>query len=127
MGRKKISIEQLQAEVQNIVKEYADDVEQCLDLASTQYAKIAKRELQETSPARTGHYAKGWAYRKSNSKHKKGAIVHNASSYQLTHLLEHGHALRNGGRAKAIPHIKPVEEKISQDFVTEVKEKLSGN
>lgn len=129
MGRKRITVDQLRGEVTKILEEYKDDVDKCIDAASTQYGKIAKRELQDDSPKRTGHYAKGWAYHKQKSKDERGVVVHNASEYRLTHLLEHGHVVRNGthrvvGRARAFPHIGPEEEKIIEEFETEVKQKI---
>ena len=129
MGRKRITVEQLRGEVSKILEDYKDDIEKCIDVASTQYGKIAKRELQDTSPKRTGHYAKGWAYHKQKSKDERGVVVHNASSYQLTHLLEKGHVIRNGtrrvvGSARAFPHIGPEEEKIINEFETEVIQRI---
>ncbi|MBS8020697.1 HK97 gp10 family phage protein, partial [Streptococcus suis] len=32
------------------------------------------------------------------------------------------HLLRNGGRSKAQPHIKPVEEKVKENFEKRIKE-----
>lgn len=125
MGRKKISIDQLRAEVDDIIREYADDVEAKTDKLSVQFAKIAKSELQSTSPKKTGHYAKGWAYKKTSTKNKKSTTVHNKTDYQLTHLLENGHAKRNGGRVPGIPHIAPVEEEVCNDFVNALERELS--
>ena len=129
MGRKKISIDELRDEVNKILEQYSDDIDDCLDKESVQYAKITKAELQPVSPVgkhtpKPGHYQKGWAYKKSKSKKKIGATVYNKAAGPLTHLLEHGHALRQGGRSPAIVHIKPVEEKIVKEFESEVKDKL---
>ena len=38
------------------------------------------------------------------------AVLYNKTDGALTHLLEHGHALRQGGRSPAIVHIQPVED-----------------
>lgn len=123
MGRKKITVDQLRDEVDSIIREYADDVDAKTEKLSVQFAKIAKSELQSTSPKKTGHYAKGWAYKKNTKD--KSATVHNKTDYQLTHLLENGHAKRNGGRVPGIPHIAPVEEEVCNDFVNALERELS--
>ena len=55
-------------------------------------------------------------------------IVHNKTDYQLTHLLENGHVIRNKkgtyGRAPAHPHIKPIEAKNSEEYVNNVTRAL---
>ena len=73
--------------------------------------KVAKSDLRSNSPKKSGDYAKGWAYAIEDSA--EGAYkgtVYNKTDYQLTHLLEKGHAKRNGGRVAAIPHIGPAFE-----------------
>lgn len=53
-------------------------------------------------------------------------VVHSKNKYQLTHLLEFGHAKRGGGRVSARPHIATAEEKAVKVFEEEIKEAISN-
>ena len=75
-----------------------------------QAARESEQILRAHSPKRYGDYQKGWALKPYTDGRFKGFIVYNRTNYQLTHLLEKGHAKKNGGRVRAIPHIRPVEE-----------------
>ena len=77
--------------------------------------KVAKSDLRKNSPRKTGDYAKGWAYKvTSTAEGSYHGTVYNATTYQLTHLLEKGHAKRGGGRVAGIPHIGPAFEHAAE-------------
>ena len=116
-------------DVVDILNEYSYEVQEELELAAQNNATLAANELKATSGTykiRTGKYNKGW---RVNEKKGKGYInckVHNATNWQLTHLLENGHTTRNGGRTRAFVHIKPVEEKYINKYIEDV-EKIIKN
>lgn len=126
MGRKKITVDQLEAEISDILQKYADNVNVCVDKVAVQYAKIGKRKLETGSPKRTGHYAKGWAYMTSHSAGDPNSTLYHKTAPSLTHLLEHGHAKRNGGRTKPIVHVAPVEQEIIEEFTNTLKNEIGG-
>ena len=47
---------------------------------------------------------------------KNKITIQNKKAYQLTHLLEHSHLLRNGTKSTPISHIYPVEQKSIKEF-----------
>ena len=53
-------------------------------------------------------------------------VVHSPTDYQLTHLLEKGHAKRGGGRVKARVHIAPAEKAGIEKLKTEVEKGITS-
>lgn len=122
---KAIKPEMFAQAVKEYLEIYVEDIGEAVEETSNQIGKEARDELKQTSPKKTGRYAKGWTVRK-DKKHKNYYTVKvwNRTDYQLTHLLEFGHATRNGGRTKALPHIRPVEEKYKAEFEKQIKDKI---
>lgn len=113
----------LSDEIVKALAEYTTEVTKGLEQSKKDVAKRAVSTLKSTSPkGSTGSYAKGWTISKIDGKQ----VVHNKTDYQLTHLLEYGHAKVNGGRTVAKPHIRPVEEQASKEFIEEVEKVIKG-
>lgn len=119
-------MDDLQALIMRNLQEYADEVKEKVNTVTEDVAKVYTKELKKTSPKAKGDYKKGWA-KKTQSKGNgiKKIIIYNKTEYQLTHLLEKGHAKRGGGRVRAIPHIAPIEEQAADAFESQVMEELS--
>ncbi|WP_337970289.1 HK97 gp10 family phage protein [Virgibacillus salexigens] len=109
-------------EITDAVRTYTNDVKEGLQEAQKDVSKETVKDLKGTSPKDTGDYAKGWRAKKT----KRGYVVHNATDYQLTHLLEKGHAKRGGGRVAAIPHIAPAEQRAIDDYENRVEKVIRG-
>lgn len=96
----------------DILDESVKTVERNTEKLMKQAAVESVEMLHAKSPKRKGggRYAAGWTY-EAKTGVLKGYTVKNATDYQLTHLLENGHALWNGTRrVRARKHIAPVEK-----------------
>lgn len=111
------------AAIMKELETYSNDLVERINVSSKKCANELKKEIQENSPEKTGDYKKGWRVRQVYKSHTLSQfVVHNATDYQLTHLLEFGHAVKGGTqRVKPIPHIAPAEEKIVDEFMNEVE------
>jgi len=109
--------------MKEILDKFSDKVNDVLEEAADKVSQESVEKLHNTSPRRTGAYASGWTVKKESAR---SVIVHNATNYQLTHLLENGHVIRNKrgtyGRAPAHKHIKPVETWANKEFQRLIKE-----
>ncbi len=108
-------------DINEILNEYSKDIQEGITEKAISVAKKGADELKQTSPKRTGKYRKGWRVKTQKGYGYVNCTIHNATDYQLTHLLEKPHATRNGGKTKPKVHIAPVEEKCNQEYQREVE------
>ena len=111
MGVQTVKIDQLADAIMDGLEEYENLAGPQVKSAVRKAANTVRDDIKATAPRRTGRYAESW----TTSKTKENSTgltmtVYSPSRYMLAHLLEFGHALRNGGRARAFPHIAPAEE-----------------
>jgi len=122
-----MDVSKLAAAIESELQSYSQSVSQKIGEAVELVAKEVNDEIKAhvTFKQQTGLYVKAFRIKKINTGNKlnHSRIWHVASPhYRLTHLLEHGHALRNGGRARAFPHIRFGEE-LAERRMQELTEK----
>lgn len=127
--------ETIEAQLTGILDEYEELVGDVVESSARKAAKDTVQRLRNTSPSLTGEYGAGWTYKKSGKGNRTSGvgnvgsyIVHNRDNYQLTHLLEKGHVIKNKkgtyGRAPAHPHIAPAAEEGASEFELNVRRGL---
>lgn len=112
----------------NILESYCGDVEKNVRQVVAAVTAESTKRLRETSPKRTGEYAKSW----------KSRITRNAATYMettvyqdkkpgLAHLLEKGSANtdKRPWSVEAKPHIAAVEEWAEKEVVERLAARLS--
>lgn len=117
----KVSIDAMADAIMEGLIEYADMATDEMKTAVKKAAKTVKKEIQAGAPVKSGAYSKSWATKTlKDSAVALEVVVYSKNRYQLAHLLEHGHAKRNGGRVGGRSHIAPAEqsgiEQLEQDI-----------
>lgn len=126
-----VSVDQLAAEIAKELSRYSQEVVEKVNISSEKVGKAAVKQLKATSPKKSGKYAKSWAIKNEPSygQPNKRIVYVKKPHYRLTHLLEYGHAVANPGpdkktRVDGIPHIRPAEEMVIREFMSEVEEAI---
>ena len=114
-------------QMKELLDEVNKDVQASVKKNMDAVAKESVQKLKNTSPRKTGSYAKGWAVKKQG---EMDAIVHNRTDYQLTHLLEKPHATgryKGGKYPKKVDYtgtIAKIEAEYTNKFYEEVLAKI---
>ncbi|QRG66934.1 HK97 gp10 family phage protein [Brevibacillus choshinensis] len=116
-----ISLDQLAAEITRVVREYTEDVSEAVEKKVGEVADKVLAEVAVSAPKRTGGYAQGFKVTKQDSGGKARRVIWNKKDYRRVHLLEFGHAKRNGGRVQAIPHLRPAYDKHADGLTDDIK------
>jgi len=115
----------LTQEFKEIFAEYTDQVARITEEVLDEVSRETANTLKGTSPKRTGKYARNWKTDLEKKRTHTSATVYNSKpTFRVTHLLENGHATRNGGRVAPQEHIYPVNEHAQEEAVSRVKKKI---
>ena len=124
MGRN-VNIDQLSAAVMEGLNDYADLTTEKMKKAVKKSGNFVRKDIGENAPEKTGRYAKSWRTKTiKDTSTTMEILVYSPTRYMLAHLLEHGHAKRNGGRVQARPHIAPAEEAAEEELLAEIERSL---
>lgn len=123
----KVKIDSLSSEVMKELEKYADVTTEKVKKAVQNAGKTVRDEIKASAPSDTGKYSKSWTVKTvRETSNSLELVVHSRNRYQLSHLLEFGHAKRGGGRVSARPHIASAEEKAIKAFEEEIKEAITN-
>lgn len=123
----KVKIDNLSGAVMEELKKYAVLTKEKVKDAVQNAGKTVRDEIKASAPSNTGKYGKSWAIKTvKETADSLELVVYSGNKYQLTHLLEFGHAKRGGGRVAARPHIANAEEKAIKVFEEEIQEAISN-
>lgn len=113
-------------DIKDILNEYSVEVQESIVKVAENVAKKGADKLKQTSPKRTGKYSKGWRVKTIKGRGEVSSTIYNATNWQLTHLLEKPHLLRNGRLSTPKVHIYPVEQQCIKEYETEVEKVIKN-
>lgn len=123
----KVKVDNLTDAIMKELSAYRKDVTDGLKQEIKEAAKECLAEIKRNSPRDTGSYRKGWRRKTVYEGWDDIRIdVYNKTDYQLTHLLEYGHAKVNGGRVDGKPHIGPAQQNTEKKLERKVRVLVKG-
>lgn len=128
----KIAVTELADQMTEILKSYGEEVDHIVDEKARSTMKELVRTTKKDAPVNTRsqgkHYKDQISSRTLKSDtHKKSYLWYvNGDKYRIAHLLNNGHALRNGGRVPGDNHITRNAQIAIETYEREVKEAIQN-
>jgi hypothetical protein len=119
-----IQIDRMQDAIAKELLSYSKNAARKVKEVCANGSKTLLKNIKRDSPVRTGKYKRGWKNKVLFESEDEICTVTYNTRYQLTHLLEFGHAKRGGGRVRARPHIGKNEKTAVVTLENEIKEAL---
>lgn len=121
----KITVDRLPEAWAKIIEDYKDTIyADCQFVVRDAGRKAAAALRNSARSVYKGKYPGSWTFTVEGIYNPTAIIYSKIPG--LPHLLEYGHATRNGGRVAGKAHIKPVEEAVVRDFEQGLIRKLNG-
>ena len=122
---RRVTLNNLGDAIADVLEEFEDGTIRGLHQVVKKVAADGARAINSSAAGAVGgsKYKSSWTSKTDNSRLGASAVIYSKLP-GLPHLLEHGHATRNGGRTAARVHIAPVVEKINQSLIKDIEVKL---
>ena len=124
--KKAINADGFQQAIKELLDEYGEGVQGVLLSVLPEIANEARDKVMKAGQSNWTRYNSGWTVSEGKTgKYSVNATVHNATDYQLTHLLEYSHPMPQGGTSKAYTHIAPVNEWVQEEVIKKVEDRIN--
>ena len=121
-----ISVNQLSEAISKELTLYNDKVIQGIKKEAKKSMDQLVKDTKATAPVgkRQKHYRDSIKSRKESEDNRSVSYIWyvGGSDYRLSHLLENGHALRNGGRVEGTHFIKNASDSIIEKYIQAIEE-----
>lgn len=125
-----ISVDELGDTIDKELTLYSDEIIKGVKKQAKESMDQLVRETKATAPVgrRKRHYKDSIRSRKDKETDRSVSYLWyvDGSDYRLSHLLEYGHALRNGGRVSGTHFIQNALDPIMEEYVSKVEEVIQN-
>lgn len=128
----KVTADSFADAIKDALDKFQAQIDRAMPEALKETANETRKILRSTSPkGKSGKYARGWQYELKTSRVGGGSLTIYNARPGLTHLLENGHAVRNGtgrtfGSVPGEEHIAPANEQAQQEVLDTLIKVIEG-
>lgn len=127
---KTIGVEELGAAIAKELTIYGENVIEGIKNEAKSHVKQLVKDTKATAPVgnRSKHYRDSITSKKTAETDRSIEYTWyvKGSDYRLSHLLEKGHALRDGGRTEGTHFIQNASDPILEDYLKAVEEVIKN-
>ena len=122
-----IRVDELESAIEKILKDYDKDLSMTEETVMRRVCQKGAMAVKGAAASvTTEKYARGWGSKVVKTRFGVEGYIYHKQTPGLPHLLEFGHAMPQGGRTKAKPHVQTVEQEIYRDFIDTTKRGIEG-